>query len=173
MAAAGVDAFFFLSEQTFIRPPLVFQRIVELINARGWPSTSHERLWTRAGGLASLSSDLRGMARGAALYIHRILQGARPSELPVIHPTRFELVINLKTAKSLGLTIPLPLLGRADEVIEQATVLAQAAWGRQLAPSRSMALSVVIILRMTATRMTLGFLPAAARRLWNVLRAGL
>ena len=51
-------------------------------------------------------------------------------------------------------------------------MLAQAAWGCQLAPSRSMAFSVVIILRMTATRMTLGFLPAAARRLWNVLRAG-
>ena len=54
------------------------------------------------------------MARGAALYIHRILQGAKPSELPVIHPTRFELVLNLKTAKALGLTFPLPLLGRAD-----------------------------------------------------------
>ena len=118
MAAAGVDAFFFLAEQTFIRPPPVLQRIVELINTRGWPSTSHERLWTRAGGLVSLSSDFRDMARGAALYIHRILQGAKPSELPVMHPTRFEFVINLKTAKSLGLTIPLPLLGRADEVIE-------------------------------------------------------
>src|SRR5829696_619215 len=118
MAAAGVDAFFFLSEQTFIRPPLVFQRIVELTNTRGWPSTSHEVRWTRAGGLVSLSSDLRGMARGAALYIHRLLQGAKPRELPVIHPTGFELVLNLKTAKALGLTFPLPLLGRADEVIE-------------------------------------------------------
>jgi len=118
MAAAGVDAFFFLSEQTFIRPPPVFQRIVELTNTRGWPSTSHERRWPHAGGLVSLSSDLRGVARDAALYIHRILQGAKPSELPVIHPTRFELVLNLKTAKTLGLTFPLPLLGRADEVIE-------------------------------------------------------
>jgi putative ABC transport system substrate-binding protein len=118
MAAAGVDAFFFLSEQTFIVPPPVLQRIVELTNTRGWPSISHELRWPRAGGLVSLSSDLSGIARGAALYIHRILQGAKPRELPVIHPTRFELVLNLKTAKTLGLTFPLPILGRADEVIE-------------------------------------------------------
>ena len=118
MAAAGVDAFFFLSEQTFVRPPPVLQHIVELINTRGWPSTSHDRHWPHAGGLLSLNSDHRANSRGAALYIHRILQGAKPSELPVIHPTRFELVLNLKTAKALGLTFPLPLLGRADEVIE-------------------------------------------------------
>ena len=96
----------------------MLQRIVELINTRGWPSTSHERLWARSGGLLSLSSDHRAIGRGTALYIHRILQGAKPSELPAIHPTRFELVLNLKTAKTLGLTFPLPLLGRADEVIE-------------------------------------------------------
>jgi putative ABC transport system substrate-binding protein len=118
MAAAGVDALFLLAEAPFVNAPPVLQRLVEQAISRGWPSTSHERLWARAGGLVSLSSDLRGMARGAALYIHRILQGAKPSELPVIHPTRFELVINLKTAKTLGLTFPLPLLGRADEVIE-------------------------------------------------------
>ena len=118
MAAAGVDAFFFLAEPTFIRPHPVLQSIVELANTRGWPSTSHERRWARAGGLLSLSADHRAISRGAALYIHRILQGAKPSELPVIHPTRFELVLNLKTAKALGLTFPLPLLGRADEVIE-------------------------------------------------------
>jgi putative tryptophan/tyrosine transport system substrate-binding protein len=82
------------------------------------PSSSHARHWARAGGLLSLSSDIGAISRGAALYIHRILQGAKPSELPVIHPTKFELVINLKTAKTLGLTFPLPLLGRADEVIE-------------------------------------------------------
>jgi putative tryptophan/tyrosine transport system substrate-binding protein len=118
MTAAGVDALFLVSDTTFVNAPPVLQRIVELTNTRGWPSTSHEVRWTHAGGLLSLSSDHRANSRGAALYIHRILQGAKPSELPVIHPTRFELVINLKTAKSLGLTIPLPLLGRADEVIE-------------------------------------------------------
>jgi putative tryptophan/tyrosine transport system substrate-binding protein len=118
MAAAGVDSFFLLSDTTFTNAQPVLQRIVELALSRGWPSTSHGRQWARGGGLLSLSSDHRANSRDAALYIHRILQGAKPSELPVIHPTRFELVLNLKTAKALGLTFPLPLLGRADEVIE-------------------------------------------------------
>ena len=118
MAAAGVDALFVVNEATLMNAPPVLERVVELTNSRGWPSSSHSRLWVRAGGLLALSSDHRAYTRGAALYIHRILQGAKPSELPVIHPTRFELVLNLKTAKALGLTFPLPLLGRADEVIE-------------------------------------------------------
>ncbi len=96
----------------------MLQSIVELANTRGWPSASHERRWARAGGLLSLSSDLRAIARGAAFYIHRILQGAKPSELPVIHPTKFVLIINLKTAKALGLNVPPALLALADEVIE-------------------------------------------------------
>src|SRR5829696_3278963 len=118
MAAAGVDAFFFLGEPTFNRPPALLQRMVEVAISHGWPSSSHGRHWARGGGLLSLSSDHRAISRGAALYIHRILEGAKLSELPVIHPTRFELVLNSKTAKALGLTFPLPLLGRADEVIE-------------------------------------------------------
>jgi len=118
MAAAGADSFFPLAETTFTNRRPVLQHIVELAISHGWPSSSDERRWARGGGLLSLSSDHRAISRGAALYIHRILQGAKPSELPVIHPTRFELVLNLKTAKSLGLTFPLPLLGRADEVIE-------------------------------------------------------
>src|SRR5215208_5284081 len=62
MAAAGVDAFFFLAEPTFIRPHSVLQRIVELANTRGWPSTSHEFRWARAGGLLALSSDHRAIS---------------------------------------------------------------------------------------------------------------
>src|SRR3954452_10997302 len=118
MAAAGVDSFFLLCDTTFTDALPVLQRIVELAISHGWPSSSDERRWTRGGGLLSLSSNVRDIARDAALYIHRIVQGAKPSELPAIHPTRFELVLNLKTAKALGLIFPLPLLGRADEVIE-------------------------------------------------------
>ena len=68
--------------------------------------------------MLSYGVDMGPIFRSAAEYVHRIIHGARPSELPVQRPTKFELVINLKTAKGLGLTIPITLLGRADEVIE-------------------------------------------------------
>ena len=66
----------------------------------------------------SYDTDRTEMYRAAASYIDRILRGTKPSDLPVQAPTKFETVVNLKTAKALGLTVPLPLLGRADEVIE-------------------------------------------------------
>ena len=81
------------------------------------PSIAQQHAWTDAGGLISYGSDLNLQYRRAATYVDKILKGAKPGDLPVEQPTKFELVINLKTAKALGLTIPQSLLVRADEII--------------------------------------------------------
>jgi len=92
-------------------------RIVELPARHRLPATFSERSFVEAGGLMSYGPDLKAMFRGLATYVDKILKGAKPRDLPIAQPTKFEFVINLKTAKALGLTIPPSMLGRADEII--------------------------------------------------------
>ena len=82
------------------------------------PAIGTQRRWVEAGFLMSYGPNVTDMFRISAGYVDKILKGAKPADLPVQQPTRFELIVNLKTAKALGLTIPLSVLGRADEVIE-------------------------------------------------------
>jgi ABC-type uncharacterized transport system substrate-binding protein len=92
--------------------------IVTLASQHKLPATYYERFWVAAGGLLSYGPDFVDQYRRAAGYVDRILKGEKPADLPVQNPTRYELVINLKTAKTLGINVPPSLLARADEVIE-------------------------------------------------------
>ena len=82
------------------------------------PAFTNQRTFAELGALATFSSSFVERARGIASYVDKILKGAKPADLPVEQPSKFEMVINLKTAKALGLTIPPTMLARADEVIE-------------------------------------------------------
>jgi putative ABC transport system substrate-binding protein len=94
------------------------QEFVELMTEARLPAMFPRREFTQAGGLMSYGPDDTYKFRRAAALVDKILKGAKPADIPVEQPTKFELVINLKTANALGLTLPYTLLGRADEVIE-------------------------------------------------------
>ena len=113
--ARGAEAMSIYADPIFGIPP---NRMPDLAAQAGLPSISLEPSFARAGGLISYGPDFFAMARLGAHYVDRILKGAKPAELPIEQPTKYLLVINLKTAKSLGIEIPASLLARADEVIE-------------------------------------------------------
>jgi putative tryptophan/tyrosine transport system substrate-binding protein len=94
------------------------RRIAELSIAQRLPTSGTHRGWAEGGFLMSYGADFVALFRRGAVVVDKILRGAPPATLPVEQPTKFELVINLKTAKALGLTIPPSLLARADQVIE-------------------------------------------------------
>ena len=97
---------------------LARRRIVELAATHRLPSVSQAREFVELGGLIAYGANINDLFRRSAVYVDKILKGAKPADLPVEQPTRFELVINLKTAKTLGIDMPLPLMIRADEMID-------------------------------------------------------
>jgi putative ABC transport system substrate-binding protein len=111
IASGGVDAL-------IVQPTLPRAPIIALAQKHRLATVSGNRAFADAGGLMSYAGSLADRYRNAAPYVDKILKGAKPADLPVQQPTKFELVINLKTAKALGISVPPAMLTRADEVIE-------------------------------------------------------
>jgi putative tryptophan/tyrosine transport system substrate-binding protein len=115
MTRARVDALTLLTSTMFLSER---RRLVALAAKHRLPAVYPWREGVDAGGLMSYGPDFADLFRRAATYVDKILKGAKPADLPVEQPTKFEFVINLKTAKALNLTIPPSVLGRADQIIE-------------------------------------------------------
>jgi putative ABC transport system substrate-binding protein len=115
MTTGRVGAFIGLQQPTLDR---LRDRIVDLAAKNRLPAMYPNSEYVEAGGLMCYAADIVAMFRRAATYVDKILKGAKPADLPVEQPTKFELVINLKTAKQIGLTIPPNVLARADKVIK-------------------------------------------------------
>jgi ABC-type uncharacterized transport system substrate-binding protein len=113
--ALGADVVYVTGDAIFQTPPT---RVPELMAQARLPAIYMFREMVQAGGLIAYSSDFLGIARRQAQLVDRVLRGSSPAEIPVDQPTKYDLVVNLNTAKALGLTIPPLLLARADEVIE-------------------------------------------------------
>jgi putative ABC transport system substrate-binding protein len=101
-----------------VMSPTVRRQLLDFAAKRRLPTMFANRIYLPAGGLMSYSPSRPELFRQAAVYVDKILKGAKPGDLPVEQPTKFELVINMKTAKALGLTVSPSVLGRADEVIQ-------------------------------------------------------
>jgi putative ABC transport system substrate-binding protein len=117
MARGGAEALLVVTDPTYLLPGAA-ARLADLAARGRLPSMHAQRPPVEAGGLMSYGPSIVALFRRGAVFVDRILKGARPADLPVEQPTKFELVINLKTAKALGLTIPPAVLARADEVIQ-------------------------------------------------------
>ncbi|HEY7204448.1 MAG TPA: ABC transporter substrate-binding protein [Methylomirabilota bacterium] len=115
MTRARASALTLLPSNMFRREQ---RRLVALAERHRLPTVYFSREFVDAGGLMSYAAPLTDLSRRAATYVDKILKGAKPGDLPVEQPTKFELVIHLKTAKVLGLTIPPSVLGRADQIIQ-------------------------------------------------------
>ena len=115
LAAAHVGAFIVQQDDLFVANRAL---LIKLAVQRRLPGMYVFSFYPRAGGLMSYGANAEDLYRRAAEYVDRILKGTKPADLPVERPAKFELVINLKTAKALGLTIPQPILVRADDIIQ-------------------------------------------------------
>jgi putative ABC transport system substrate-binding protein len=115
IARSGADALYVVSSRHTVAN---IPRFVDFASKNRLPLAGGWGAWAKAGGLLSYGPNTADMARRSASYVDRILKGTKPADLPVQLPTRFDLLINLKTAKALGLEVPPMLLARADEVIE-------------------------------------------------------